>query len=77
MERHGHRMAADILALELAKARQRVSRAELALQSAEELLDDDCGVGINLTLCGRIRAARRRVIDARRRMTKIAPTIMN
>ncbi|WP_425352288.1 hypothetical protein [Mesorhizobium sophorae] len=64
---------ADLMILELAKARQRVKRAESALRRAKEMLDEDCGVGINLVLCGRIRAAQRRVIEARERLTKIDP----
>ncbi|WP_457155682.1 hypothetical protein [Mesorhizobium sp. P5_C1] len=64
---------ADLMILELAKARQRVKRAESALRRAKEMLDEDCGVGINLALCGRIRAAQRRVIEARERLTKIDP----
>jgi len=71
---HNERGAmADLVILELAKARQRVKRAESALRRAKEMLDEDCGVGINLALCGRIRAAQRRVIEARERLTKIDP----
>lgn len=76
-EPHGRGIAADILALELAEARQRVNRAKLALKSAEEMLDEDRGVGINIALCSRIRFARRRVIEARQRLTKIAPASVN
>ncbi|MBB6413225.1 hypothetical protein HNQ71_005921 [Mesorhizobium sangaii] len=67
---------ADLVILELAKARQRVKRAESALRRAKEMLDEDCGVGINLALCGRIRAAQRRVIEARERLTKIDPSAL-
>ncbi|WP_167480783.1 hypothetical protein [Mesorhizobium waimense] len=73
LEPHGRGIAADLLNLEMARARQRVNRAKLALESAEEMLDDDCGVAVNLTLCGRIRAEQRRVIEARERLTKIDP----
>ncbi|WP_244620014.1 hypothetical protein [Mesorhizobium sp. NFR06] len=62
----------DVLNLELAKARQRVKRAETALNRAKEMLDEDCGVGINLALCGRIRSEQRRVAEARKRLMKIA-----
>ena len=31
--------------MELARARQRLNRAELALERANEMLDEDCGVG--------------------------------
>lgn len=64
----------EFLSLELAKARLRVKRAELALKRAKEMLDEDCGVGINIALCSRIRFAQRRVIDAKERLTKIDPT---
>ena len=72
-EHSGRGAMADLMILELAKARQRVKRAESALRRAKEMLDEDCGVGINLVLCGRIRAAQRRVIEARERLTKIDP----
>ncbi|TWI41938.1 hypothetical protein [Mesorhizobium tianshanense] len=62
---------ANLLNLELAKARQRVKRAELVLKRSKEMLDEDCGVGINIALCSRIRSAKRRVVDARARLTKI------
>ena len=72
-EHSGRGAMADLMILELAKARQRVKRAEVTLRRAKEMLDEDCGVGINLALCGRIRAAQRRVIEARERLTKIDP----
>lgn len=59
--------------MELARARQRLNRAELALERANEMLDEDCGVGINIALCSRIRSAQRRVVEARSRLTKINP----
>ncbi|MER9300211.1 hypothetical protein NKI38_27530 [Mesorhizobium sp. M0621] len=61
----------ELLDMELARARQRLSREELALERANEMLDGDCGVGINIALCSRIRAAQRRVTEARSRLTKI------
>ncbi|RUV69309.1 MAG: hypothetical protein E5V25_04740 [Mesorhizobium sp.] len=64
----------EFLDLELARARQRLSRAELSLRRANEMLDEDCGVGINIALCSRIRAAQRRVAEARSRLMKIDPT---
>jgi len=73
LEHNGRGAMADLMILELAKARQRVKRAEVTLRRAEEMLDEDCGVGINIALCGRIRAAQRRVIEARERLTKIDP----
>ncbi|RWI29838.1 MAG: hypothetical protein EOQ92_04275 [Mesorhizobium sp.] len=63
----------EIDRLELAKARLRVKRAENSLKRANELLDQDGGVALNLALCGRIRAEQRRVIDARERLMKIDP----
>lgn len=67
------RKMVDLLNLELAKARQRVKRAENSLKRANELLDKDCGVGINIALCSRIRSEQRRVVEARERLTKIDP----
>ncbi|TIX84345.1 MAG: hypothetical protein E5V27_06735 [Mesorhizobium sp.] len=64
----------EFLDLELARARQRLRRAELSLRRANEMLDEDCGVGINIALCSRIRAAQRRVAEARSRLMKIDPT---
>jgi hypothetical protein len=63
----------DLMNLELARARQSVGRAKLDLERAENLLDEDCGVAMNLALCCRIRSAQRRVVEARRRLTKIVP----
>ena len=73
LEHNGRGAMADLMILELAKARQRGKRAEVTLRRAKEMLDEDCGVGINIALCGRIRAAQRRVIEARERLTKIDP----
>ncbi|RAZ89688.1 hypothetical protein DPM33_15970 [Mesorhizobium hawassense] len=64
----------DVLNLELARARQRVKRAETSLNHAKEMLDEGCGVGINLALCSRIRLEQRRVAEARKRLMKIAIT---
>ena len=77
LEPHGRGIAADILTLELAEARQRVNQAKLALESAEEMLDENCGVAVNLALCSTIRSAQRRVLEARKRLTKIDPASMN
>ncbi|WP_192245273.1 hypothetical protein [Mesorhizobium silamurunense] len=66
----------EIFSFELAKARQRVKRAERSLNRANELLDDDSGgVALNLALCCRIRSEQTRVIDARSRLLKINPTV--
>ncbi|TSE13054.1 hypothetical protein C1D09_005815 [Mesorhizobium intechi] len=70
-EHNGRGAMADLMILELAKARLRVKRAEVALRRARAMLDEDRGVGINIALCGSIRALQRRVIEARERLTKI------
>ncbi|MER8784287.1 hypothetical protein NKH60_24050 [Mesorhizobium sp. M1006] len=64
----------EFLDMELARARQRLNRAELSLKRANEMLDENCGVGINIALCSRIRAAQRGVVEARSRLTNIDPT---
>ncbi|WP_245445643.1 hypothetical protein [Mesorhizobium kowhaii] len=48
---HGQGMAADILTSEVANARERIHRTELALQRTEEMLAE------NIALRGRIRTA--------------------
>ena len=63
----------DLMNLELARARQSVGRAKLDLERAENLLDEDCGVAVNLALCCRIRSAQSRVIEAKQRLKKIGP----
>ena len=67
----------DLMNLELARARQRVGRAKLDLERAENMLDEDCGVALNLALCCRIRSAQRRVIEAKQRLKKIEPRRTN
>jgi hypothetical protein len=64
----------DRLELELARARQRVMRAELFLTRAKEMLDDERGVGISLALCCRIRSEQKRLAEARSRLRYIDPT---
>ncbi|MER9618724.1 hypothetical protein [Mesorhizobium sp. M0207] len=56
-------MAADILTSEVANARQRIHRTELALQRTEEMLAE------NLALCSRIRTA----VEAADRLMEIDP----
>lgn len=51
MEPHGHGMAADILTSEVANARQRIKRSEIALERTERMLAE------NLALRRRIRKA--------------------
>ena len=63
----------DLMNLELARARQSVGRAKLDLERAENLLEEDCGVAVNLALCCRIRSAQRRVVEAKQRLKKIDP----
>ncbi|MER9082435.1 hypothetical protein [Mesorhizobium sp. M0895] len=63
MEPHGHGMVADLLTSEVANARQRIHRTELALQRTEEMLAE------NLALCSRIRTA----VEAADRLMKIDP----
>jgi hypothetical protein len=65
----------ELLNLELARARQRLNRAELALERANEMLEDGYGVGINIALCARIRSAQRRVIEAKSRLTKMGSPV--
>ncbi|BAV49228.1 hypothetical protein MesoLj113a_06770 [Mesorhizobium sp. 113-1-2] len=64
----------DHLEFELARARLRVKRAELFLTRANEMLDEERGVGISIALCCRIRSEQRRVADARSRLRHIDPT---
>ncbi|WP_287363441.1 hypothetical protein [Mesorhizobium sp.] len=59
-------MAADILTSEVANARQRIHRTELALQRTEEMLAE------NLALRSRIRT-QRRLVEANERLVKIDP----
>ena len=41
LEHNGRGAMADLMILELAKARQRVKRAEVTLRRAKEMLDED------------------------------------
>ncbi|MET3578230.1 hypothetical protein ABID19_001247 [Mesorhizobium robiniae] len=61
MEPRGHGIAADILTSEVANARQRIHRTELALQRTEEMLAE------NLALRSRMRIA----VEAADRLVKI------
>ena len=63
----------EILDFELAKARLRIKQAERSLSRANDLLDEDRGVCINLALCARIRSEKRRVAEAERRLTTLNP----
>jgi hypothetical protein len=63
MEPHGHGMATDILTSEVANARQRIDRTEVALKLTEKMLAE------NLALRTRIRTA----VEAAGRLVKIDP----
>jgi hypothetical protein len=63
MEPHGHGMAADILTSEVANARQRIKRSEIALERTERMLAE------NLALRRRIQTA----VEAVDRLAKINP----
>jgi hypothetical protein len=55
----------NVLRLKYAKAGKTLQTYRRALSQAENLLDANCGVGINITLVGRIRAAKKRFAEAR------------
>ena len=61
----------NFLSLKCAKARERLRSTRLALSQAEDLLDANCGVGINLALVGRIRAAKKRFVEAEAKLREI------
>ncbi|MBZ9777053.1 hypothetical protein [Mesorhizobium sp. CO1-1-8] len=67
----------EIHSIEAANARLRIRRAENSLKRANDLLDEEGGVALNLALCGRIRAAQRRLIEARARLMTIDPAGTN
>ena len=67
LEPHGHGMAVDILSSEVANARQRISRTELALERTEKILAE------NLALQSRIRTA----VEAAGCLVKIDPSRTN
>jgi hypothetical protein len=62
-----------VVSLDLHKAREALKRAKLALREAEEQFDQHCGVGSNLPLISRVRAAERRVAEARENLRKLDP----
>jgi hypothetical protein len=61
---HGRGMAADTSALELANARERIGRAELALKRTEEMLAE------NILLRRRVRS----LVETADRLVKIDPS---
>lgn len=54
METHGHGMAADKLTLEIASAKQRINRTEIALKRTEEMLAENIA----------LRSRMRRLVEA-------------
>ncbi|MBZ9673179.1 hypothetical protein FJW08_08105 [Mesorhizobium sp. B3-2-1] len=62
---------AEILELELAKARLSVNQAESELTRLERMLDKRYGVSIDIALCDTIRNAQRRVAEAREQLMKV------
>lgn len=67
-------MMVEIFNLAVARARQRINRANHSLNRAKELADGCGGAVVNIALCNRIRAEQQRVIDARARFVKLNPT---
>ncbi|TIQ11010.1 hypothetical protein [Mesorhizobium sp.] len=63
----------ELLNLEMAVARQRAKRAELSLQQAEAVLNENHGLAVSVALCCRTRAGQARAKAARRRLLKIIP----
>jgi hypothetical protein len=63
----------NIASFDLAKARDAVRKAKLALREAEARYDEHCGVGSNLPTMNRIRVAERRLAQARAALRKIDP----
>jgi hypothetical protein len=61
----------NVLGLQYAKAGKTLRTTKLALGRAENLLDANCGVGINIALVGRIRAAKKRFAEAKAKLTEI------
>jgi hypothetical protein len=64
----------DILRFECAKARATLRGVKLRLRQAEDLLNLNYGIGINLALIGRIRAAEMSIAEARTTLRRIDPT---
>ena len=62
-----------VISLDLARAREAVRKAKLVLLKAEKQFDEDCGVGFNLALVNRIRAAERVLEKARAQLRRIEP----
>ena len=56
-----------------ATARQKLRKAQAALRHAEKLLDQDCGLIVNIALLDRIRIAAQRVDRAQQLVRKVDP----
>ena len=63
----------NLVSFDLAKARDAVRKAKLALREAESHYDEHCGVGANLPLISRVRTAERRLEQARAALRKLDP----
>ena len=61
------------ISFDLAKARDAVRKAKLALRQAETDYDEHCSVGSNLPLISRVRVAERRLEQARAALRKVDP----
>ena len=68
---------AQLHSIATARARQaaqnNLKAAEAALAEAAAQLDDASGIGVNLTLQSRVRAAERRVTAARAALNRVDP----
>jgi hypothetical protein len=63
----------NLVSFDLAKAREAVRKAKVALREAESRYDEHCGVGSNLPSMNSIREAERRLEHARAALRKIDP----
>ena len=61
----------SVVGLQYVKACKALRTTKLALSQAENLLDANCGVGINIALVGRIRAAKERFAEAKARLRRM------
>jgi len=55
-------------------AQKKLKAAEAELANVEAQFDEDCGIGVNLTLRSRLRAAERRVEEARSELQRVDPS---
>ena len=63
----------NLVNFDLAKAREAVRKAKVALREAEARYDEHCDVGSNLPSMNRIRGAERRLEEARAVLRKVDP----